>query len=61
MNSRALADALDDNEPLDPWPQDPAFIPTDREWHYDRSGAAGSRELLAQILYRNPRLRPNLE
>jgi dTDP-4-dehydrorhamnose reductase len=55
MDSRALAEALDDEEPLDPWPHDPALVPTDRDWHYDRRGIPGSRELLARILYRNPR------
>ena len=42
-------------QPFDPWPLDPQWIPTDRQWHYDRSGPAGSPELLAEILYRNPR------
>jgi dTDP-4-dehydrorhamnose reductase len=55
MNSRALADALNDDEPLDPWPHDTAFVPDHREWHHDRSGFVGSRELLARVLYRNPR------
>jgi dTDP-4-dehydrorhamnose reductase len=55
MNSRALADALDDNEPLDPWPYDPAFAPTDPDWHHHRNGERGSLELLQRILYRNPR------
>jgi dTDP-4-dehydrorhamnose reductase len=54
MNSRALAEALDD-EPLDPWPYDPTLVPAHRDWHHDRGGTAGSRELLARILYRNPR------
>jgi dTDP-4-dehydrorhamnose reductase len=59
MNSSALADVLgadsSDHGPLDSWPQDPAFVPTDRRWHYQREGEPGSRELLARILYRNPR------
>ena len=54
MNSTALADALGD-EPLDAWPYDPAFVPTHRDWHHDRNGEPGSRELLARVLYRNPR------
>jgi dTDP-4-dehydrorhamnose reductase len=54
MNSRALCDALND-DPLDPWPYDPAYLPTHREWHHERNGERGSRELLARILYRNPR------
>ncbi|MEX0614062.1 MAG: sugar nucleotide-binding protein, partial [Pirellulales bacterium] len=55
MSSRALAEVLDDDEPLDPWPHDPALVPTHNHWHYERNGERGSRELLARILYRNPR------
>jgi dTDP-4-dehydrorhamnose reductase len=55
MNSRALAEALDDDEPLDPWPHDASLVPTHRHWHSERGGTPGSRELLARILYRNPR------
>jgi dTDP-4-dehydrorhamnose reductase len=54
MNSRALAEALGD-DPLDPWPHDPAHVPTHREWHHERNGEPGSRELLQRVLYRNPR------
>ncbi len=54
MNSTALAEVLDD-DPLDGWPCDDAYVPTHREWHFERTGEPGSRELLAQILYRNPR------
>lgn len=54
MNSRALCDALGDDQ-LHPWPHDPALVPTHRRWHYDRNGDPGSRELLARVLYRNPR------
>ncbi|HEX5472226.1 MAG TPA: sugar nucleotide-binding protein, partial [Lacipirellulaceae bacterium] len=54
MNSRALAEAIGD-EPLDAWPFDASYVPTHREWHYERNGEAGSRELLERILYRNPR------
>lgn len=54
MNSSALADVLG-HDLLDPWPQDPTFVPTDRRWHYQREGEPGSRELLSRILYRNPR------
>jgi dTDP-4-dehydrorhamnose reductase len=56
MNSGALAEALGDDEPLDPWPHDPVLVPTHRRWHYERNGTPGSRELLARVLYRNPRL-----
>jgi dTDP-4-dehydrorhamnose reductase len=55
MDSRALADALGDDEPLDAWPYNPAYLPTHREWHHDRHGEGGSLELLKQVLYRNPR------
>jgi dTDP-4-dehydrorhamnose reductase len=55
MNSRALAEALDHDSLLDPWPHDPALAPTHRGWHFERDGIPGSRELLARILYRNPR------
>lgn len=54
MDSTALALALDD-DPLDPWPHDEALVPTDRHWHHERNGTPGSRELLARVLYRNPR------
>jgi dTDP-4-dehydrorhamnose reductase len=54
MNSTALADALGD-DPLDPWPHDESLVPTHRDWHFERNGTPGSRELLARILCRNPR------
>jgi dTDP-4-dehydrorhamnose reductase len=54
MDSRALAEALTD-DPLDAWPFDDAFVPTHLEWHYERNGERGSRDLLARVLYRNPR------
>jgi dTDP-4-dehydrorhamnose reductase len=54
MNSSALADVLG-GDLLDPWPSDPALVPTDRDWHHRRHGQPGSRELLARVLYRNPR------
>jgi dTDP-4-dehydrorhamnose reductase len=57
MNSTALSEALDD-DPLDAWPFDTEFVPTHRHWHYERNGSPGSRELLARILYRNPRRDP---
>jgi dTDP-4-dehydrorhamnose reductase len=56
MNSAALAEALG-HDLLDPWPHDSAFVPTHCDWHRERSGFAGSRELLASVLYRNPRRR----
>jgi dTDP-4-dehydrorhamnose reductase len=56
MNSRALAEALDHDALLDAWPHDPSLVPTHRDWHFERSGMPGSRELLARVLYCNPRL-----
>jgi dTDP-4-dehydrorhamnose reductase len=55
MNSRALAEALDNDVPLDAWPFDDAFLPTHRDWHHERDGTPGSVELLERVLYRNPR------
>ena len=54
MNSNALIEALNGEELLDGWPHDPALVPTELDWHHDRSGESGSPELLARILYRNP-------
>jgi dTDP-4-dehydrorhamnose reductase len=54
MDSRALAEALGNDEPLDAWPYDDTFLPTHRDWHYERNGTVGSRNLLEQVLYRNP-------
>lgn len=55
MSSRALAEALGDDSPLDPWPHDTQFVPTDPDWHHRRNGDWGSPELLQRMLYRNPR------
>jgi dTDP-4-dehydrorhamnose reductase len=55
MDSGALAEALGDVESLDGWPLDTSFVPTHREWHYERNCEPGSVELLKQVLYRNPR------
>jgi dTDP-4-dehydrorhamnose reductase len=59
MNSSALADVLGEDfsrgGPLDDWPIDPALVPTHRDWHHERDGEPGSPQLLAQVLYRNPR------
>ncbi|MBI2825008.1 MAG: sugar nucleotide-binding protein [Planctomycetia bacterium] len=55
MDSSKLASALG-YEPFDPWPADERFVPTDRDWHRRRPAAEpGSPELLARVLYRNPR------
>jgi dTDP-4-dehydrorhamnose reductase len=56
MDSTALAEALG-ADVLDPWPHDPAHVPTHREWHHERGDFTGSHELLSNVLYRNPRRR----
>jgi dTDP-4-dehydrorhamnose reductase len=53
MRSTLLAGVLG-GAPFDSWPYDPAWVPTDREWHYRRDGQRGSPELLARVLYKNP-------
>ncbi len=63
MNSGKLATALDDafdglfnGAPFDPWPLSDEHMPTHDHWHHERpSDEPGSPELLAAILYRNPR------
>ena len=58
MNSQKLIDHLGFG-PFDPWPIEERFMPTHREWHYDRpTDEPGSPELLQQILYGNPRREP---
>ena len=56
MNSTALADvgclATSRSTPGRTIP--PSSRPH-RDWHHDRNGEPGSRELLARVLYRNPR------
>ncbi len=55
MNSEKLSQQLG-YEPFDAWPLPPEFVPTHREWHAERPASErGSPELLAEILYRNPR------
>jgi dTDP-4-dehydrorhamnose reductase len=54
MDSQKLATALG-TDPFTPWPYDPQYIPTHRDWHFDRpTKNPGSPELLQRILYRNP-------
>jgi hypothetical protein len=57
MDSRLLAEALGD-DPLHAWPFDDALMPTHPNWHLEGNGERGSRELLARVLYRNPRRFP---
>ena len=54
MNSDKLRQVLG-YEPFHPWPFDEQLVPTHPEWHYDRpAGERGSKEWLAEVLYRNP-------
>jgi len=42
-------------EPFDAWPYDQALVPTHSDWHFERTAdQPGSREWLAEVLYRNP-------
>jgi dTDP-4-dehydrorhamnose reductase len=44
-------------QPFDPWPWHDEFVPTHRDWHLERPAhERGSPQLLAEVLYRNPRL-----
>jgi dTDP-4-dehydrorhamnose reductase len=57
LDSTRLEQAL--GFPLcDPWPFDDSLVPTHREWHFERGGERGSAELLARVLYLNPRRAP---
>jgi dTDP-4-dehydrorhamnose reductase len=53
LDSSNLTAALGYNA-FDPWPLPEEFVPTHREWHFERDGFKGSKELLADALYRNP-------
>jgi dTDP-4-dehydrorhamnose reductase len=55
MNSSKLTQALG-YAAFDPWPADERFVPTHDQWHYERPAEErGSPDLLAEVLYRNPR------
>ncbi|HZZ73568.1 MAG TPA: sugar nucleotide-binding protein [Pirellulales bacterium] len=54
MDSSKLCAAIG-YRPFDPWPAFPEFVPSHPEWHFERTGFTGSPELLAEVLYRNPR------
>ncbi|MCC7085659.1 MAG: sugar nucleotide-binding protein [Pirellulales bacterium] len=54
LDSSKLAVALG-YEPFDPWPLKDEFVPTHPAWHHERGDFRGSPELLADVLYRNPR------
>ncbi|MFN3149284.1 SDR family oxidoreductase [Bremerella sp.] len=54
MNSEKLSDHLGFG-PFHGWPFDERYVPTHREWHYERpAGESGNPELLKRILYCNP-------
>jgi dTDP-4-dehydrorhamnose reductase len=54
LDSSKLTAALGYN-PFDPWPLPEEFVPTHDNWHFERGGIRGSKALLAEVLYRNPR------
>ncbi len=57
LDSSKLTAALG-YEPLDPWPLEDCWVPTDRDWHHERTNLnEGSPDLLARVLYCNPRRR----
>ena len=53
LNSEKIARVLG-YEPFDPWPFDPALVPTDRAWHR-RPFDGGSTGLMNRVLGFNPR------
>ena len=55
LDSTKLSIALG-HAPFDPWPLHEEHVPTDGDWHFRREDFEGSPELLAEVLYRNPRL-----
>jgi dTDP-4-dehydrorhamnose reductase len=55
LDSTALASQLG-GDLFDPWPLEEEFLPTHREWHYERKDQPGSPALLARVLCRNPSL-----
>jgi dTDP-4-dehydrorhamnose reductase len=54
LDSSKLTQALG-YDPFDPWPLADQHVPTHRQWHQE--GPRGSPELLADVLYRNPKRR----
>lgn len=58
MDSSKLTAALG-HQPFDPWPFSGDMVPTHRDWHKERTSGSfvGSPELLADVLYHNPRRR----
>ena len=54
MDSTRLTTVLG-YEPFDPWPLEEEWVPTHDNWHHDRTGFLGSPDMLAEVLYQNPR------
>ncbi len=54
MDSSKLTTTLG-YQPFDPWPWEAELVPTHDMWHHERSGFRGSPEMIAEVLYRNPR------
>lgn len=56
LDSGKLAAALS-YASIDPWPLDDAQVPTNPQWHFESNGTVGrgSKSLLAEVLYCNPR------
>jgi dTDP-4-dehydrorhamnose reductase len=54
MDSTKLAAALG-RAPFDPWPLNEVHTPTHDRWHDERTNYPGSKELLGEALYGNPR------
>jgi dTDP-4-dehydrorhamnose reductase len=53
LNSQKLMDALQ-REPFVPWPLRKEHFPSHADWHFERSGFRGSKELLVSHLYDRP-------
>lgn len=54
MDSTKLVNALG-YEPFTPWPYNESLVPTHAEWHHERGPERGSPQLLAEVLYQNPK------
>ncbi len=60
MDSTKLAASLG-RAPLDAWPLEEVHVPTHDRWHHERTAEIpGSKALLAEVLYQNPRRRRRL-
>jgi dTDP-4-dehydrorhamnose reductase len=54
MDSSKLTAALG-AEPFTTWPYDESLVPTHPDWHHERGPERGSPQLLAEVLYQNPK------